>query len=125
MRRLSVILVLLLIAGGLYFSMAAKAMEEKEQSADLVLENGFVYTMDCARTWKEAVAISAGKVVGLGSSSQMQGFVGPSTKVIDLAGRMVLPGLHDSHVHLVDGGIHLQECNLDECKTKESVLEKN
>ena len=52
-----------------------------------------------------------------------QAFVGEKTHVQELNGRMVLPGFHDSHCHLMDGGIELAQCELDNANTKPVVLE--
>lgn len=91
--------------------------------ADLVLRNGAVYTIDAARTWAEAVAITEGRIVYVGDGNGAKKFLGSRTKTINLQGKMVLPGFHDSHVHPVTGGLELGECNLNEAKTEDEVLE--
>ena len=67
--------------------------------ADLVLENGVVYTVDKQRSFAEAVAVSGKKIVYVGSTEGVTDYIGPRTEVIDLAGKMVLPGFIDSHAH--------------------------
>ena len=67
--------------------------------ADLVLRNGRIYTVDPHRSWAQAVAMKGGKIVAVGGDLEAEGRVGPDTKVIDLQGRMVLPGLGDVHNH--------------------------
>lgn len=93
-------------------------------NADLVLTNGAIYTMDSARTWAQAMAVQDGKIVYVGTTNGANAFKGDKTKTIDLKGKMVLPGLHDSHVHLVDGGVDLGSCSLLECKTRDAVFQK-
>ncbi len=92
--------------------------------ADLVLRGAAVYTVDGARSWAEAVAISKGRIVFVGADSAVAAWIGPSTKVMDLAGKMVLPAFHDAHVHPVSGGMEALECDLNGLPTKDAVLEK-
>ena len=66
---------------------------------DLLLINGKIITMDAVDSVIEAVSIRGGKIVGLGTSSKVKGFAGPNTKIIDLAGSAVTPGLIDVHNH--------------------------
>ncbi len=92
--------------------------------AELVLRGGAVYTLSSVRSWAEAVAITGGQIVYVGTDSGASRWIGPSTRVIDLQGKMVLPGFHDSHVHPVTSGIDLSECYLGEgLTTEEQVLE--
>ena len=81
-------------------------------AADLVLTGGAVYTVDAARSWAQAVAISGGRIAAVGSDAAMRPFVGPRTEVIDLRGRMVLPGFQDAHVHASGGGLERNQCDL-------------
>ncbi len=90
--------------------------------ADLVLRHGAIYTMNAARGWAEAVAISGSRLVFVGADRDVTPFVGPATKIVDLDGRFVLPGFHDSHVHLVQGGIELGQCDLTGSASGEEVL---
>jgi hypothetical protein len=90
--------------------------------ADLVLRHGVVYTVDPARSVAEAVAVDGGRIVYVGSDAGVERFVGGGTEVIDLAGRMLLPGFHDSHAHVLEGGISLGLLDLSELATREAVL---
>jgi predicted amidohydrolase YtcJ/mannose-6-phosphate isomerase-like protein (cupin superfamily) len=69
------------------------------EPADLVLANAFVYTVDADRSVAEAVAIRDNEIVFVGNDKDVEPYVGPDTDVRDLAGKMVLPGLHDVHLH--------------------------
>lgn len=91
--------------------------------ADLVFRNGAVYTVDAARRWADAVAVRAGRIVYVGTDSGVATWIGPQTRCVDLQGKMLLPGFHDSHVHLVGGGIEMGECDLNGLKTIEQVLD--
>jgi predicted amidohydrolase YtcJ len=74
--------------------------------------NGAVYTADASRSWAEAVAVLDGRIVAVGSNDDVAAFRGPGTEVVDLAGRMLVPGFQDAHVHPVNGGLDMLQCNL-------------
>ena len=101
----------------------ASAQEVKPRPANLVLHGGGVYTVDAARSWAEAVAIRAGRIVYVGPNAGLAPWIGPQTRRIDLHGKMLLPGFHDSHVHLVGGGIELGECDLNGMTKLEEILD--
>jgi predicted amidohydrolase YtcJ len=90
---------LLLAACGLMSGPGALPAIAQTAPADSVYRNAYVYTVDGAGTVASAVAIDDGAFVYVGDETGVAPFIGPQTEVIDLAGRMVLPGLHDSHVH--------------------------
>ena len=104
--------------------LAALAAGAAETPADLVLTGGAVYTVDAARSWAEAVAIRAGRIAYVGSDAGIRPFVGAKTRVILLAGRMLIPGFQDAHVHPMSGGIELGQCDLNELASREAVLAK-
>jgi hypothetical protein len=79
--------------------------------ADLVLTDARIYTADAARSMAEAVAVRDGRIVYVGKKAGAQAFIGPATKVEHLGGRLVLPGLIDSHVH-ADEMVRLDVCDL-------------
>ena len=92
--------------------------------ADLVIRGGAVYTVDDARSWAEAVAVSGGKIVFVGTDSGAKAWIGPKTRVLDASGKMVLPAFHDAHVHPVSGGVEALECDLNGAPTPAAVLER-
>jgi len=69
------------------------------QPANRLFRNGLVYTMDARRSRAQAVAVSGSRIVFVGADDDAAAFVGPHTDVIDLDGRMLLPGFVDSHAH--------------------------
>ena len=81
--------------------------------ADLVLQNGFVYTVDDQNSVQQAIVIQAGRIVYVGNDQGARGYIGKQTKVIDLHGRMVMPGLVDTHNHAIAGGSQLLDCDLN------------
>lgn len=84
------------------------------QTAQLVLGGGSVVTMDPSRPTAQAVAIRDGRIVAVGSLEELGPLVGPRTRRIELAGRTVLPGFQDAHVHPAMAGIGLLRCPLHE-----------
>jgi predicted amidohydrolase YtcJ len=72
--------------------------------ADLVLKNGKIVTVDEARPVVEALAVSGDTIVAIGPNQEIQTYVGPNTRVIDLKGALATPGLIDAHVHFTGVG---------------------
>ncbi|NUU36938.1 amidohydrolase [Pseudomonas sp. C2B4] len=81
-------------------------------SADWVMRNGYVYTVDGKDSVQQAVAVTGGKIVYVGSDEGVASYVGTQTQVIDLAGRMLMPGFIDAHMHPGDGGRAMTLCDL-------------
>src|SRR6266542_113371 len=80
-------------------------------AADTVFVNGPVYTVDAARSWTDAVAVRDGRIAALGGEA-VRALVGRRTEVIDIAGKMLLPGFIDAHVHPIMGGVERALCDL-------------
>jgi len=74
--------------------------------ADLVLHHGRITTLDRSKPVASAVAIKDGKFLAVGTDQEARALAGPATRVIDLMGRSVLPGLFDNHIHVVRGGLN-------------------
>lgn len=94
------------------------------QPADLVFKNGKVVTIDSLLPQAQAVAVSGNKIVFVGRNAQAEKWIGPKTEVIDLNGKLVLPGFNDSHCHLVSGGFSLLRVNLVGAKTLKEIQDK-
>lgn len=118
-----VILLLLAVQTLVSGPQALAAEETNAEGADLIAVFGSIYTGNAARTWEEALAVRKGKIVYLGTNHGAQKFKDAKTTVLNLKGKMVMPGFCDSHVHLIDGGIDLTECSLLECKNSKEILE--
>jgi len=73
---------------------------------ELVVLNGNIRTMDPVTPWVSAFAVTGGRISGLGSDGDIRTLCGPGTRVMDAGGRLVLPGFHDTHLHVQDGGQH-------------------
>ncbi|MEM7347613.1 MAG: amidohydrolase family protein, partial [Chloroflexota bacterium] len=90
--------------------------------ADIIYRNGAIYTVDTKRTWASAVAIRNGKFIYVGDNTGSQSFIGPETEIIDLNGRMAMPGLHDMHIHGVEGAkSHLFHCQFPMTATVDDI----
>jgi predicted amidohydrolase YtcJ len=75
-------------------------------TADLILHHGRIHTVDSQQPVVEAVAIAAGRFVAVGSGEDVMRHLGPTTRVIDLHGKTAIPGLNDSHIHVIRGGLN-------------------
>ena len=103
---------------------AAPDVTPRPAPADLVFRGGAVYTVDASRSWAGAVAVSGGRIVFVGTDSAATPWIGPKTRVVELAGKMLLPAFHDSHVHPISGGIDALEVNLHGLEKPAEVLER-
>lgn len=74
--------------------------------ADVVLRNAKIHTGDPARPQASAVAITDGRITKVGDDAAVAAYVGPATQVIDAQGRRAIPGLNDSHLHVIRGGLN-------------------
>jgi len=99
----------------------AACARQPANPADFVLRDAMVYTVDSTNPRAQAVVVDDGRIVYVGSSDSAQTFVGPNTEVFRLAGRMVLPGFQDTHVHPVTGGIEAGQCDLNAASTLNDV----
>lgn len=81
--------------------------------ADTVYRNGYIYTVDAQDSVQQALAVRDGRIVYVGDNDGAQAHTGGQTRVIDLQGRMLMPGLVDGHMHPQSGGSRLLNCSLD------------
>ncbi|MFJ6564188.1 amidohydrolase [Streptomyces sp. NPDC091412] len=79
--------------------------------ADLVFTRGPVHTGDPARTRASSLAVTGDRITAVGHD-EVRELIGPRTEVVDLSGKLLLPGFQDSHIHAVYGGMELAECDL-------------
>src|SRR5246127_558146 len=81
-------------------------MAAETNSSDLILINGRIATQDERRSFAQAVAIRDGRFASVGSNEQIMALRSPNSEVIDLGGKTVIPGLNDSHMHPIRGGLN-------------------
>ncbi len=102
------------LAGALAIAMATvTAGAATVAPADTIYRNGYVYTVDAADSVQQALAIRAGRIVYVGDNAGAAPLAGKHTRIIDLQGRMLMPGLVDAHMHPLSGGKRLLHCSLD------------
>jgi len=92
--------------------LSASAAAQGKPAADLIITNAKIWTVDKTRPQAESLAVLRDRIVAVGSSTEVDAWHGPQTKVIDAQGKLLLPGFNDAHVHFVDGGDHLQAVQL-------------
>lgn len=90
--------------------------------ADLVFTGGPVFTADTVRSRARTVAVKDGRIVAV-AGDDFADLVGPKTELVDLQGRMLLPGFQDAHVHPVWGGLDMLRCDLAEYATADEYLD--
>lgn len=95
-----------------------------QEPADVIYLNGRIWTADAARTWASALAIREGKLVFVGPDSGARALAGPHSSVVDLRGKMVLPGFCDSHSHPVSSGLELGQLHLGGARSRQEIEEK-
>ncbi|MDP2035739.1 MAG: amidohydrolase [Ignavibacteria bacterium] len=93
-----------------------------KESADLVLRNGNIATVDTQNSIAQAVAVREGKIIFIGSEKDVENYIGSSTKVIDLNGKFVMPGFNDSHAHFLGLGESLVNLDLRSAKNWNEVV---
>ena len=82
------------------------------EPAEMVVTDAAIYTMESDQPWASALAVHGARIVFVGAEADAAGYVGPNTRVVDLDGAMVMPGLIDAHVHPVRGAEkELYDCN--------------
>jgi predicted amidohydrolase YtcJ len=90
--------------------------------ADLVFVNGPVFTAGPARTFARAVAVSGDRIAAIGDEKTVLETVGRTTRVVDLAGRMLTPGFQDAHCHPGSSGLDLLRCSFEGCSNADDAV---
>ena len=93
-----------------------------DSPADLVLAGGRVHTVDPTQPRAEAVAVVGERIAAVGSAAEIKSWIGPRTRVVDLGGRLLVPGFQDAHVHPVTGGMDRVECDVRDARGREGVI---
>ena len=95
-----------------------------QPAASLVLLNGKIWTVNEAQPRAEAVACLGSRIVAVGSNGEIRKWIGAGTEVLDLAGKLVLPGFNDAHVHFFSGGENLASVQLRDAKSEEEFRKR-
>ena len=119
MKRFWLYSLMIMLGGG--FNIASA------QEANLILVNGKVWTENPAQPTAQAVALDGSRILAVGDNAAIRKLAGPDTRVIDLGGRLLLPGFNDAHVHFLIGGgslitVHLGTAN-SQAEFKERIAQ--
>jgi predicted amidohydrolase YtcJ len=97
---------------------------QNRPAADLIITNAKVYTVDKDNPKAEAIAILGERIVAVGASDDIDAWHGSTTRVIDAAGKLVLPGFNDAHVHFISGGRGLDSVHLKDASSAEEFVQR-
>lgn len=100
------------------------AMSGQNVTAELVITNANIRTMDAKRTVARSIAVLNGKIVAIGSDADTRSLIGAKTRVIDAKGKLVLPGFNDAHVHFMETGSQLSSVDLRTSKTADEFVQR-
>ncbi|KXI28190.1 amidohydrolase [Paraglaciecola hydrolytica] len=101
------------------------ACQTFKPGADLILLDARINTQDAAQHLAQAIAIKDGRIIAIGTNAQALQAQGHNSQVVRMAGKMVLPGLIDSHIHSIEGALAMNACSMDDEKLSiEQLSEK-
>src|SRR5947209_2965537 len=103
---------------------ALSVFAQTKPAADLIIQNAHVWTVDPSRPEAEAVAIVGDRIAAVGSRQQVDPWRGPKTRVVDAAGKRLLPGFNDAHVHFMDGGSQLDNVELNDATSPQEFARR-
>ncbi len=95
-----------------------------QPAADLIIRNARVWTVDRSRPEAEAVAILGDRIVAVGSNQEADAWRGPGTRIVDAAGKRLLPGFDDAHVHFMSGGSQLDNVQLNDATSPQEFARR-
>lgn len=107
-----------------FLVLASSTALSQPRSADLLLVNGKVWTVDRSRPEAQAIAVAGDRILAVGSNEAMRALAGPNATVIDLRGRRTLPGFIDNHTHFMTGGFQLQSVDLRNASTPQEFARR-
>ena len=93
-------------------------------TADLVLRGGRIWTGNKSQPWAEAVASRGERIIAIGSNDEIKKLIDGHTRVIDLQGKLALPGFIDDHTHFIEGGFHLLSVDLRDAATPDEFASR-
>ena len=106
------------------FLCVSSGLAQTKPAADLIVTNAKIWTVDKTRPQADALAVLGERIVAVGSAADVDAWHGPQTKIVDAKGKLLLPGFNDAHVHLLDGGTHLQEVQLKDAASPEEFARR-
>jgi predicted amidohydrolase YtcJ len=121
-RRLITLIINISFAAFALLSIVSR--QSTSESADLILHNGFIWTIDETSPQAEAIALRGDKIIKLGDNARVMAFKGESTKMIDLKGAFVVPGFNDNHVHFASAASFFWNIQLMDVHSDEAFVER-
>jgi predicted amidohydrolase YtcJ len=103
---------------------ASNLLAQSKPSADLIITNAKVWTVDKSHPTAQAVAVLGDRIIAVGSNADVDVLRGRDTKVIDASGKLLLPGFNDAHVHFVSGGLQLESVQLNDVTSKQEFVRR-
>src|SRR5215469_466653 len=100
------------------------AQASDRPAAETIITNAKVWTVDRNHQQAEAVAIIGNRIVAVGTEAEIDGWRGPQTRIIDAAGKLLMPGFNDAHVHFISGSMQLDQVQLNDARTKEEFIRR-
>jgi len=97
---------------------------QSRPAADLIIRNAKIWTVDQNHPTAQAIAVLADRIVAVGSNEEIEAWRGHRTQTIDAAGKLLLPGFNDAHVHFVDGGLSLDRVQLNDATGAEEFARR-
>ena len=122
--RIIILLVFVLLFANCSGGATGSDENSTNKVAELILTNATVVTVDSKLPSCEAIAIKDGRILALGSNAEVSKLKGPDTRVVDLSGKTIVPGLHDAHVHFESGAKAVTERLSVRFLGLEEILEK-
>ena len=107
-----------------FFVLMILAACTRQQPAELVLKNAKIWTVNDKQPEAEALAAQNGKILAVGSTAEIEKYIGENTRVIDAGGKRVVPGFTDAHTHFITGGQSLITIDLRDCENEQAFLDK-
>jgi predicted amidohydrolase YtcJ len=108
----------------LTFVSAINTLAQSKPTADLIITNAKVWTVDKPHPTAQAVAVLGDRIIAVGSDAEVEVLRSPDTKVIDVRGKLLLPGFNDAHVHFVTSGSRLDQIQLSDATSVEEFTRR-
>jgi predicted amidohydrolase YtcJ len=112
------------LAAALYSGIVLAEGQTGPAPADKIVTHAHIYTVNQKQPWAEALAIRGERIVAVGNDKEIAAFRGSSTQIIDAAGRLVLPGFEDCHIHFMDGALGLTQVDLNDTTTVAEIQKR-
>ncbi len=107
-----------------WLAVAGCSARETGPPADLIVTNAQIYAADGSATLHESLAVRGDRIVAIGTAVEVARHRGPATAVLDAAGRSVVPGFNDTHLHLFEGGFAAERADLSRAASVEELQER-